>query len=162
MVTLQKQQTHGSCSWGGPISGIERMNSIEQTLHHAKPKIVVSDIDEKRLSGLASAIANRMPELADELLGEMERAEVVSLQAIPSNVVRMGSSVEYAADDGNRRVTLVYPGEADIAKGRISILTPIGTALIGLAEGQSIEWTARDGRGHRLTVLNVNNEPTAG
>ena len=43
-------------------------------------------------------------------------------------------------------MTLVYPPEADIDAGRISVPTPIGTALLGLAEGQSIDWTARDGR----------------
>ena len=124
----------------------------------SKPKIVVSDVDEKRLNGLAVAVANRMPELADELLAELERARIVKADVMPANVVRMGSSLEYSSEDGQQRqVTLVYPGEADIAEGKISILTPIGTALIGLAEGQSIEWTARDDRRHRLTVLNVRN-----
>ena len=137
------------------------MANSESTLHHAKPKIVVSDVDEKRLNGLATAVADRMPELADELLGELDRAKIVSQRTMPANVVQMGSAVEYAADDGQRRVTLVYPGEADIAQGKISILTPIGTALIGLTEGQSIEWTARDERRHRLTVLNVHNDAAA-
>jgi regulator of nucleoside diphosphate kinase len=68
----------------------------------------------------------------------------------------MGSTVEFRSDTGQqRRVTLVYPGEADFAQGRISILTPIGAALIGLSPGQSIAWTSRDGRQHRLTVLSV-------
>jgi regulator of nucleoside diphosphate kinase len=59
----------------------------------------------------------------------------------------------FVADDGRERsVVLVYPGQADIGVGRISILTPIGTALIGLSEGQSITWTTRDGRRRRLTV----------
>lgn len=49
----------------------------------------------------------------------------------------------------------MFPGEADIAEGKISILTPIGAALIGLKAGQSIDWTARDGRLHRLTVETV-------
>jgi regulator of nucleoside diphosphate kinase len=50
-------------------------------------------------------------------------------------------------------VTLVYPQEADISKGRISVLTPIGTALIGLPVGKSIDWTTRTGETKRLTVL---------
>jgi regulator of nucleoside diphosphate kinase len=58
-----------------------------------------------------------------------------------------------------RRVTVVYPLEDDIAPGNISLLAPIGTALIGLSQGQSIDWTARDGRRHRLTVVSV--EPPA-
>ena len=52
-------------------------------------------------------------------------------------------------------VTLVYPREADIAEGKVSVLTPIGTALIGLAEGQSILWPTRTGTSKRLTVLKV-------
>ncbi|WP_325053327.1 GreA/GreB family elongation factor [Sinorhizobium meliloti] len=58
------------------------------------------------------------------------------------NVVRMGSTVEYETDTGGRRtVALVFPINADISEGKISILTPIGTALIGLSVGQSIMWT---------------------
>ena len=68
----------------------------------------------------------------------------------------MGSTLRFTSDGGeDRRVTLVFPGEADIAEGKISILTPIGVALIGLSAGQSIDWTARDGRTHRLTVETV-------
>ena len=127
-----------------------------------KPKIVVSDVDEKRLNSLAVAVADRMPALADALLEELERARIVEQHAMPSNTVCMGSVLEYRSEDGQtRRVTLVYPGQADIAQGKISILTPIGTALIGLSQGQSIEWTARDDRRHRLTVLSVNNNADA-
>ena len=55
---------------------------------------------------------------------------------------------------------LVYPGEADIAAGRVSVLTPIGTALIGLAEGQSIVWQTRTGVSKRLTVLKMEEPKT--
>jgi regulator of nucleoside diphosphate kinase len=68
----------------------------------------------------------------------------------------MGATVEYGSDDGHqRRVTLVYPQDADIAQNKISILTPIGTALLGLAVGQSIQWTTNDGRNRTLTILAV-------
>jgi regulator of nucleoside diphosphate kinase len=128
-----------------------------------KPMILISDVDRTRLTRLAEAIADRSPDLADELLGELERAKVVKAGAIADNVVRMGSTVTYEADDGHRReVTLVFPGEADISLGRVSILTPIGTALIGLSPGQSMEWVARDGRRHALTVhVVVNVRPVA-
>ena len=56
---------------------------------------------------------------------------------------------------GGREVTLVYPDQADIDQGRISILTPIGTALLGLRAGQSIAWRTRDGRKDVLTVEEV-------
>ena len=68
----------------------------------------------------------------------------------------MGSRLRFTTDAGeDRTVTLVFPAEADIEAGKVSILTPIGTALIGLTAGQSIDWTARDGRVHRLTVESV-------
>lgn len=68
----------------------------------------------------------------------------------------MGSSVRFSSDLGEERVvTLVFPGNADIAEGKVSILSPIGAALIGLAVGQSIDWTGADSRVHRLTVTAV-------
>lgn len=134
------------------------MTTNESNSRHDKPTIVISDVDKSRLSGLAATVSNRMPELSDDLLAELERAKVIPHHQIPEEIVRMGSTLEYTSDDSQRRqVTLVYPGDADIAQGKISILTPIGTALIGLSEGQSIEWAARDGRRHRLTVITVSN-----
>ncbi|KAB2696454.1 nucleoside diphosphate kinase regulator [Brucella haematophila] len=121
-----------------------------------KPNIVVSDVDYERLMGLANSVSEQHEEIADELMAELDRAKVVPAKRLPQNVVHMGSVVEFRSNDGHeRRVTLVYPGEADIAQGKVSILTPIGTALIGLAPGQSISWTARDGRAHELNVISV-------
>ena len=121
-----------------------------------KPSIIVSHTDQRRLTTLATDALERFPEIAEELLSEMERADVVTAEAVPPNVVQMGSGVVFQSDNGEmRRVSLVFPGQADIAAGRISILTPIGTALIGLSEGQSIAWKTRDGRSRRLTILTV-------
>ena len=73
----------------------------------------------------------------------------------------MGSTVMFKPDTGDAKtVVLVFPGDADISEGKISILTPIGTALIGLSTGQSIMWTARDGRRHELSILAVD-QPAA-
>lgn len=124
------------------------------------PKIIVCEADYQRLTDLAMAVQGRIPEVADELLAEMDRAEIAD--TIPGTVVRMGSKIRFRADDGQERnVTLVFPGEADIEQGKISILTPIGAALIGLSEGQSILWAKRDGERHRLTVLRVEAPATA-
>ena len=123
---------------------------------HRKPKIIVGEIDHERLTGLATTALERIPEVAEELLAEMDRAKVVAPGKLPADVVRMGSFVTFDSDSAqHRRVQLVYPGEADIEQGRISVLTPIGAALIGLAAGQSIAWTARDGKKHVLTVTAV-------
>lgn len=116
------------------------------------PAIVLSHEDHERLLGLATASLARFPDVAEELLSELERARVVPPQRMPESAVRMGSTVTFSSDGKSRTVSLVYPEDADIAAGRISIMTPIGAALIGLSEGQSIAWTARDGRRHQLTV----------
>ncbi|MFI0842403.1 nucleoside diphosphate kinase regulator [Mesorhizobium sp. IMUNJ 23232] len=123
---------------------------------HNKPAIRVTRSDYESLSRLAESYSARNPDVADQLLAELDRARVVEDARIPADVVRMGSRLRFTTDAGeDRAVTLVFPGEADIAEGKVSILTPIGAALIGLSAGQSIDWTARDGRIHRLTVENV-------
>lgn len=130
------------------------MTSTQKTPR--KPRITVSESDFERLTGLAETAMERIPEVAEELQNEMGRARIVPVGKVPADVVRMGSFVEFSSDSAQqRRVQLVFPGDADIAQGRISILTPIGTALIGLASGQSIAWTAHDGRRHTLTVVSV-------
>jgi regulator of nucleoside diphosphate kinase len=121
-----------------------------------KPGIIVSEMDQRRLTDLAAAASEIAPAVARELIAEMERARVVPTRSVPPNTVQMGSTVRFRSDDAQERtVTLVFPGLADIAEGRISILTPIGAALIGLSEGQTISWVTRDGRERRLTVLEV-------
>lgn len=123
---------------------------------HPKPAIILTRTDHERLSRLAEAHALRNPEVSEELLIELDRARIVEDDRIGTDVVRMGSTLRYRSDLGeDRTVTLVFPGEADIAAHRISILTPIGAALIGLSAGQSIDWFARNGRVHRLHVEHV-------
>ncbi|RWL12862.1 MULTISPECIES: nucleoside diphosphate kinase regulator [Mesorhizobium] len=122
-----------------------------------KPNIRISKSDHARLSALASTVAARNPEASDELLAELERARIVADGWVSAGTVRMGSTVTFKPDTGDRKtITLVFPGDADISEGKVSILTPVGTALIGLSAGQSIMWTARDGRRHELLVLAVN------
>ncbi|MEP9378475.1 nucleoside diphosphate kinase regulator [Aquabacter sp. CN5-332] len=119
------------------------------------PSIVLGSDEHKRLTGLASAALSRLPEVAEELLSELDRARLVAPGRVPASAVRMGSTLTFTANGQSRTVTLVYPEEADIAAGRISILTPIGAALIGLSEGQSIAWTDRSGRRQELTILSA-------
>ncbi len=130
-----------------------------ETSGRMMPAIIVSDTDQERLVGVAMAALDHAPEVAEELLAEMDRATIVAAEALPSDVVRMGSTVTYKSAEGRiRRVTLVFGGAADIAMERISILTPVGTALIGLSVGQSITWTTRDGREQELTILSVEHD----
>lgn len=120
------------------------------------PNIIVSSADYDRLTDLATASLERLPAVAEELLAEMDRAKVVEEKSVPADVVRMGSTVTFRADDGRELTeTLVYPVDEDSDAHKISVMTPVGAALIGLAVGQSISWTARDGRKHELTVVEV-------
>lgn len=122
------------------------------------PEIIVSKSDHDRIFDLALLVEGSTPDVASVSLREMDRARVV--KSVPAGIVQMGSTIEFRTEGGpERRVTLVYPGEADIAQNRVSILTPIGAALIGLSVGQSIAWSARDGRQQVLTVLTA--EPPA-
>ena len=119
-------------------------------------QIIVSTADCERLTDLATAYSERLPEVAQELLDEMERAKVVEPAKLPPDVVRMGSTVTFKSDDGNTRtLKLVYTADESLDDHRISVMTPVGAALIGLAVGQSISWTARDSKHHRLTVTKV-------
>ena len=91
------------------------------------------------------------------LLGEIDRAAICDRSKIPPDVVTMGSKVTFSDEKNGteRTVHLVYPAEADISAGRMSILTPVGAGLIGLSVGQSINWPDRGGIEHRLTIVAV-------
>lgn len=123
----------------------------------AKPRITLTATDHERLSGLARAAMTTMPDVAASLADELDRAHVLAQGRHPVDVVCMGCEVAFRDDTTGKvqRVTLVYPGEADIAQGKVSVLTPIGTALIGLGVGKSINWETRTGDLKRLTVLEV-------
>ena len=120
------------------------------------PNILVSESDNRQLTVLALAGSGHTTDEADDLLHELERARIVADRDLPPDIVRMGSLVHFRSGDGRETIAqLVFPEEADIASRKVSVLTPVGTALIGLRSGQSITFAARDGRSQMLTVLQV-------
>lgn len=123
------------------------------------PAIVVEAAHADRLADLAEATAGRAPEVAAFLLGELERARIVA--RLPADVVTIGSWVTYTdrASGESRTVQLVYPDRADIAAGRVSVLTPVGAALLGLSVGQAMGWRTRTGAARDLVVTAVSHEP---
>lgn len=128
------------------------------------PPIILSAAEHDRLVSLAQATLARFPASdARWLMEELHRANTVPVEWMPEGVVGMNSHVEFSDDrtGKTRRVQLVYPYHANISSGRISVLSRVGAALIGLAEGQSIGWPTREGRMRRLTVLRVGKEPFA-
>lgn len=128
-----------------------------------EPSITLSAEDYERLSALAYAARKLMPDLADQLADEIGRARVLARGKHPQDSVCMNSEVEFRDDTTGRiqRVALVYPEEADISRRKVSVLTPIGTALVGLQPGQSITWETPHGEMRKLTVLSVR-APEAG
>jgi regulator of nucleoside diphosphate kinase len=129
----------------------------DTTARHDKPAIILSDTDYSRLSALAHAARNRLPDLASELAEEVSRARVLGRDETPHNFVGMNDDVGFRDDVTGRvrQVKLVYPDEADISQGKVSVMTPVGTALIGLRTGRSIAWQTPSGETRRLTVLSV-------
>ena len=129
----------------------------------AKPRITLSADDYERLSALAHVARNRMPNLAADLAEEIGRAQVLAKGRHPKHIVCMNSEVEFRDDTTGkaRKVVLVYPGEADISQGKVSVLTPVGTALIGLQRGHSITWETPSGESRQLTVLAVRDHDPA-
>ena len=106
-----------------------------------RPPLVLSAEDHIRLVALASVVLRRDPPVARLLLEEADRAEVVPNGRLPTGAVALGSHVEFRdeATGETRRLQVVLPGKADIAEGRISVLSLVGAGLIGMLEGYSIE-----------------------
>lgn len=128
------------------------------------PPITITSRDYIRLSGIASTFASRILGSGMTLADELGRASIVESSRVQPNVVTMDSRVEVVFDENtsnSRVLTLVYPGEQNISEGKISVHTPVGTALIGLVEGQSIDWETRQGKLKRLTVTKVIYQPEA-
>ncbi|WP_068874519.1 MULTISPECIES: nucleoside diphosphate kinase regulator [unclassified Phenylobacterium] len=123
----------------------------------ARPPITLSETDAERLTALALQAEDRTPELAGLLLAELERARIRPDGKTAPDVVGVGSSVEFVdeAHGEPRTVQLVWPGEADIAAGKVSVLTHVGAGLLGLSAGQSILWPDRDGRKRALRIVSV-------
>lgn len=119
------------------------------------PPISIRMCDADRLRNIAEAASEKYPQTTEFLAREIDRAEILT-DALPG-LVTMESDVTFRDDISlqERSVTLVYPEAADVDAGKISILTPIGAALIGLSVGQTIEFQTPGGRWRSLTVLKV-------
>jgi regulator of nucleoside diphosphate kinase len=122
-----------------------------------KPRIHIAESDYDRIANLALAMQRSAPELAEQVLGEIDRAHLHPDDKLPPGVVGLGSEVEFRDNIGGaaRRIRLVMPREADIGAGRVSVMTSVGAGLIGMSEGQEISWPCPDGRPRILRILRV-------
>lgn len=124
------------------------------TAAFSRPDIVVTPDTHEELIDLALRALGRAPG-ATLLLQEMQRAKVAS-DDLPEGVLTMNGQVSFEYDGRQYRdFKLVHPSCADFADGRISVLTPVGAALIGLSEGQTMVWPDESRALHRLTVTSV-------
>lgn len=121
------------------------------------PKIHLDQSLVGRLEALAASVMRRSPDVGERLIDEIARARLVAPDKMRGDVVTIGSEVTYRdlGMDRQHSVTLVYPEDADIDRGRISVLTPVGVALLGLSPGATIFWTTRDDEKRHLEVLAV-------
>jgi regulator of nucleoside diphosphate kinase len=126
--------------------------------------ITESDLDRlRKLISFTSVSDNdRTREYLVMLEDELDVAEIVKPQSIPKDVITMRSKVRLLDVDSDKEVvySLVFPNEADLEKGKISILAPIGTAMIGYKVGDIIEWEVPAGL-RRLRVEEVLYQPEA-
>jgi len=121
------------------------------------PAIALIRGDVEKLTRLADAASGRFASTGEFLAREIDRAQVIEDFERRPGLVAMGSQVTFRDDvtGQERTVTLVFPDEADLSQNKISVLTPIGAALIGLSVSQSIEWQTQDGGWRSLTVLSA-------
>ena len=127
------------------------------------PHIILSRWDLERLQALLrSSSADAHPQL-DSLRVELDRAEVVEDDAMPPTVATMGSTIRFVIEPMGKQfeLTLSYPEDVRGDPRRISVLAPVGSALLGLSVGQSIEWEAPGGRTLKLRVRSVRYQPEA-
>ena len=126
-----------------------------------KPRITVSSLDLERLEDLLdSPRADAFPGKA-ALQAELARAEIVEPGKVPPNVVTMNSTVRFVTDTPEQefQLTLVYPKDADNSGGKISVLAPVGSALLGLSVGDEIEWPRPGGGVTRVRIVDVVFQP---
>lgn len=127
------------------------------------PPITLSSRDVQRLEALLESAQWRNHPAAQSLAGEMDRARVVEPEQMASDVVTMNSTVTCVEEVSGRQhtLTLSYPQDADSAAGRVSVLAPVGAALLGLSVGQAIDWSGPDGKPLRLRVAAIAYQPEA-
>lgn len=133
------------------------MTKVSNSASTRLPKIHLDKTLVGRLEALAASVMRRSPEVGERLIDEIARAKLVAPNKMRDDVVTIGSVVTYRDLDMAREhtVSVVYPENANIEEGLISVLTPVGVALLGLSPGATISWVTRDDETRQLEVLEV-------
>lgn len=125
------------------------------------PPITITRLDLQRLERLLDSLEDYGP-AAEALETELTRAQVVGHDEVPAGVVTMNSRVHCREESSGKdyHLTLVYPQDAG-PEGTVSILAPVGCALLGLTVGQHIDWPGPGGKLLKLTLLDIEYQPEA-
>ncbi len=126
-----------------------------------KPKIIITETDVERLETLLDSLSGGAVPGKAELQTELDRADVVAPEAIPPDVVTMNSTVRFTISSSGDTfdLTLVYPKDVDDSGTTISILAPVGSAMLGLSKGDEIEWSKPGGGTMRVRIDEVLHQP---
>ena len=123
----------------------------------------ITDLDHVRIFNLLrrQGTAGQLPAQAEALAELIDAADQVPPQQIAGDIVTMYSKLRVSDADGanERRLTLCYPADADVAQGMISVLSPLGTALLGLRVGELARWRGIDGKPAELHLLTIKYQP---
>ncbi|WP_417674527.1 nucleoside diphosphate kinase regulator [Pseudodonghicola sp.] len=141
-----------------PVFTPEPLKHATTTPPAVRPaRLVIAEDQLETLEALTTGFARRNPALADLLLSSLSRARIVTPERLPADVIGLGRPLRYrdSLDDSEKTVTLVLPEQADISLGRVSVMTPIGVALLGMPVGARAKWTTRTGEKRQLEVLEV-------
>lgn len=126
-----------------------------------QPEIFISQLDLSRIEQILSTLSHGEMERLTTLEAELERANVVEPEAVPGNVVTMNSTVKFSVSSSQQTfcLTLVYPKDMTNDGKTISILAPAGSAMLGLVEGDEIEWPTPDGKAMKVKVEEILYQP---
>ncbi len=127
----------------------------------AKPNIVISERDAERLEALLAKMPSDSFPGKAALEGELDRADIVDPREIPPTVVTMNSKIRFRVTSSNEEftLTLVYPKDLDESGGTISVLAPVGSALLGLSQGDEIEWPKPGGGTLQVRIEEILYQP---
>ncbi len=128
---------------------------------NTKPEIIISSLDADRLYALMESLPANSFAGEKELEAELGRANIVEPHEVPSTVVTMNSTVNFIVESTQEEftLTLVYPKDIDTTGDKISILAPIGSALLGLSQGEEIEWPKPGGGVLKVKIKEVTYQP---
>ncbi|SER68148.1 nucleoside diphosphate kinase regulator [Giesbergeria anulus] len=126
-----------------------------------KPPLILSSLDLDRIEALLAGIPSSALAGKAELQAELDRADVLAPEEMPPNVVTMNSTVQFTIVETGKelRLTLVYPRDLDGSADKVSILAPVGSALLGLSAGDELAWPGPGGKAMTVRVTDILYQP---